>query len=420
MHGRKSIPGEERMAAEVSCERQKDSIWTKSFIILFVLNFLMAMSQFMMNTLVPKYAYYLGCEASVVGLVTSTFAVTALAIRPIAGPAMDYFKKSRLLTLAYGTITLAIFICGFAQDITMLVVARLIHGLGVSFAAPLNLALASNYLPNRKMASGLGIFYLGSVIATAVGPAAGLAFADVIGYNAIFFICAGLMLLCFLLSLLLKNQESNRKAHFSIKIRQIIATEVIRPTLVLLFLSLAYSSSYFIAIYGAALGVKGIGLYFTASAACMVVVRPVAGRIADKCGVGRTVIPGLMIFGCSLVLLSFCRSLPMFLAAGALTALGYGFSQPIIQTLNMLLVSKERRGAAGNTNYMGIDLGILVGPTIAGLIVSTIKSHTGDEILGFSVMYRVMVIPVAIAITIYAFCRKRLYEKIKEKQDETD
>lgn len=40
----------------------------------------MAMSQFVMNTLVPKYAYYLGGEASVVGLVTSTFALTALAI----------------------------------------------------------------------------------------------------------------------------------------------------------------------------------------------------------------------------------------------------------------------------------------------------------------------------------------------------
>lgn len=68
------------MAAEVSCEGQKDRIWTKSFIILFVLNFLMAMSQFVMNTLVPKYAYYLGGEASVAGLVTSTFALTALAI----------------------------------------------------------------------------------------------------------------------------------------------------------------------------------------------------------------------------------------------------------------------------------------------------------------------------------------------------
>lgn len=403
------------MAAEASCE-EKHKIWTKSFVILFGLNFFMGMSQFMMNTLVPKYAYFLGCEASVVGLVTSTFALTALAIRPLAGPTMDYINKNRLLTIAYGTITLAIVICGFSRDVTMLVAARLIHGLGVAFAAPLCLALASNLLPDRKIASGLGVFYLGSVIAAAIGPASGLWLADLIGYNAVFFICSGIMFLSFLLSLLLKNEKNSCPAHFSITLRQIVAPEVIRSALVLFFMSLAHSSSSFIAIYGAALGVKEIGLYFTASAVVMLVVRPLAGRIADRYGVGKTVIPGLVIFACSLALLSFCRSLPMFLAAGALSALGYGFSQPIIQTLNMQLVPRERRGVAGNTNYMGIDLGILAGPTLAGFVVSSVKSGTGDEILGFSWMYRVMIIPVLLAVAVFAFCRKRLYEKIKEIQ----
>lgn len=407
------------MVAEAAGEG-KERIWTKSFAILFVLNFLMSMSQFMMNTLVPKYAYSLGCEASVVGIVASTFAVTALAIRPLAGPAMDYFHKNRLLTIAYAVITLAIVICGFAHDITTLIVARLIHGLGVAFAVPLCLALASNLLPNRKIASGLGVFYLGSVIATAVGPAAGLGLADLIGYNPTFFICTGLVFLCFLLSLLLKNQHHISKVPFRITVKQIIAPEIIWSAIVLFFISLAYSSSYFIAIYGELLGVDKIGLYFTASAVCMVVVRPVAGRIADRYGIGRTVMPGLIIFSCSLAFLSFCRSLPMFVAAGILTALGYGFSQPIIQTLNMLLVSKERRGVAGNTNYMGIDLGILVGPTLGGLVISMVESHSGDDILGYSVMYRIMIIPVVIALIIYAFCKKKMHAKIKVMRNEAD
>ena len=53
-----------------------NSIWTKDFINIFILNFVMSMGQFMMNTLIPKYAYHLGAVATVVGVVTGIFAVT--------------------------------------------------------------------------------------------------------------------------------------------------------------------------------------------------------------------------------------------------------------------------------------------------------------------------------------------------------
>ena len=72
---------------------KSSSIWTPTFISIFIVNFALNMGQFMMNTLIPKYADHLGATASIVGLVSSMFAVTALAIRPLAGPAFDFFSK---------------------------------------------------------------------------------------------------------------------------------------------------------------------------------------------------------------------------------------------------------------------------------------------------------------------------------------
>jgi MFS family permease len=410
--------------AAVNSAAVKEKIWSKAFVNIFIVSFVMSMGQFMMNTLIPKYVYALGGAVTVVGMVTGVFAVTALGIRPIAGPAMDYFKKSRLLSVAFGAITIAFVCYGFSHNIAMLIAARLIHGIGIGLAAPLSLALASNTLPNAKMASGLGIFSLGSAIATAIGPTLGLKLSVTIGYNNTFFICAAVMASCLVLSLFLKAEAPAKTRHFVVRINQVITPEVILPTLVVFFQIIAFSGiNSFIAIYGGLCGVEDIGLYFTANALCLIFIRPLSGRIADKYGLDKTIIPGLLIFICALMVISISRTLPMFMLSGVICAVGYGISEPVLQSMNMQLVPKERRGAAGNTNFMGIDVGFLIGPTIAGAIISAVQTSTGSQVQGIAVMYRVMALPVVVSIIIFAVSRKKLLANIKalkEAQEAAD
>ncbi len=401
--------------------KEKESIWSRAFISIFIVNFVMNMGQFMMNTLIPKYAYQLGGTATITGVVAGAFAVTALGIRPVAGPAMDFFRKNRLLSISVGIIALTFIFYGFARNITVLIIARLMHGIGIGISAPLSLAIASNTLPNSKLASGLGIFSLGSAIATAFGPTIGLKLAGLLGYNNTFFICAILMASSFALTFMLKSDTPASNGRFRISFRQIVTPEVLLPTLVMFFQIIAFSGiNSFMAIFGDLCKVEDIGLFFTANALCLIFVRPISGRIADRYGIDKTVIPGYIVFIIALVLISFSRTLPMFILAGAVTAIGYGISEPIMQAINMQLVPKERRGAAGNTNYMGIDLGFLIGPTIAGTIISTVEKSTGSEIQGIAVMYRVMTIPVIVAALIFARNRKKLREKIKAVREQQE
>lgn len=374
------------------------------------------MTQFMMNSLIPKYTEHLGATAVIVGMVSSMFAFTALGVRPIVGPATGYFKKHRLLAVSVGFIILAFVCYGVADSIPMIVAGRLLHGIGMGFLAPVSLALASDALPDDKIASGIGIFSLGQAAATAIGPSVGLALVDAFGYHTAFFTGAALMVIVLVLTQRLKSEEPRREGRFRISVRNIFATEVWIPTLMMFFLGGAYSCiGAFILIFGLASGVDRIGLFFTAYAVCLVVSRPLVGKVSDRFGLDKAMIPGIVIYALSFVVISFSHSLPMFLIAGVISAFGYGVCHPTLQTLCMKLVTKERRGVAGNTSYIGMDVGFLLMPTLAGSVVTAVQHHGGSLLEGYSLMFRVMTIPIFIALVIYLMKRTELMVKLGER-----
>ena len=184
--------------------------------------------------------------------------------------------------------------------------------------------------------------------------------------------------------------------------RTFIAPEAIVPAVVIFFLSGAYSGvNAFVVLYGDSLNIAQIGLFFTSYAVCLVVSRPIAGRIADRYGLSTVIIPGMVIFGAAFAVLSYARSLTGFLVAGAISAFGYGVCQPAIQTLSLTSVDKSRRTVAGNTNYIGVDLGYLIMPVLAGWVVTTAGNSGASLANSYSLMYRVLMIPVAIGLVIY-------------------
>jgi len=74
-------------------------------------------------------------------------------------------------------------------------------------------------------------------------------------------------------------------------------------------------------------------------------------------------------------------------------AVGSGSSQPSLQAMCMQTETPIRRGVAGNTLYIGFDLGLFLGPIIGGAV----RNQTN-----FAVMYRTSSIAIVIAIIAFA------------------
>src|SRR3954451_18179517 len=87
------------------------------------------LDQTMLATGLPVIAGDLG-NISDVSWVVSAYVVVAAAATPLWGKLGDRVGRKRMLEIALAVFVLASALCGAAQDITQLIVLRLVQGLG--------------------------------------------------------------------------------------------------------------------------------------------------------------------------------------------------------------------------------------------------------------------------------------------------
>ncbi|MCU6733321.1 MFS transporter [Diplocloster agilis] len=380
-------------------EKGRQKIWNPLFTTIFIANACMNLSQQMMNSLVSKYADYLGAAATVVGIVASIYSVTALIFKIISGPVIDTYNRRFILSGTMLIMAVSFFGYGIAGNVPALIGLRLLQGVGQAFTSTCCLALAADTLPKEKFGSGIGVFSMAQAASQAIGPTIALGLIGVCGYQATFMIGSGIMVFAAFLATRVKVPYQKAKK-LKISVKSIVAKEAIMPAFIIFLMSLTYFVvNSFLIVYAGKIGVANIGYYFTVFAGTMLITRPMIGKLTDRYGLVKIVVPSLICFAASFLIISYSRSLPMFLLAAFVAAFGYGASQPAIQALSLKCVPKERRGAGSSTNFIGTDLGSLLGPILAGAVA---------DLLGYEVMWRVMILPVVFALVIVLFSRKRI------------
>lgn len=391
-------------------EKVPDKIWNASFISVFIANMLMFMGQQMMNTLVAKYANHLGAAPIIVGLVTSAFAYTALIFKIFAAPAIDTFNKRYILVCAMLVMAASYAGYSFSGSIPVLLASRLLQGAGQAFSATCCLALATDTLPPDRLGTGISYFSLAQVICQSIGPTIGLSLSRTIGYHYTFMIGAVTMCLAAVAASRIRNKHIKTVKRYSISLDSIIAKEAILPAVLMFLLCMVYYNiTTFLVIYAEERGCGvHIGYFFTVYAVTLLVTRPVIGRFGDKHGLVKIFIPAMFFFALAFLLISFATNIWMFLLAAFVSAFGYGACQPSVQTLCMKCVPKEKRGAGSSTNYIGQDLGNLVGPLIAGSLAGR---------FGYAAMWRIMIIPVALALLIVLVFRNSIHSAGQAKEE---
>ncbi len=382
---------------------ERESIWSFPFIALMTTNFFQSMAAFMTSTTLPVYIDRFGASASIVGIVVSAFAVTALLIRPFAGPAFDSFSKKRLLLVSQSIICLSLFLYGLADSIPFLFCVRLLHGVGIGCSGPLAMSLVSEFLPIGKMASGISIYALAQSFAQVIGPAVGLWLVEAVGFSPAYFLSSALLLVAMAGVFLLKEPDRERLP-YRFKLNRMFAREAASKALVLSLLAISFAcmTSYLV-LYGNLLGIEGIGIYFTVYALCLIATRPLFGKLADRYGAERVLLVGVACFATSYILLSSTRGFAQLMLVAVIGSAGFGASAPLIQSLSLSSVPPERRGAASNTTFTGLDLGMLIGPVVGGNVIEALAANTGSLVEAYSLMWLVMLAPLAIATCVIVF-----------------
>lgn len=381
---------------------KKASIWSAAFITLIVANLFQYMGQMMSFALVPLFAYDMGASAGMVGIITGAFAITALAARPFAGPAIDSFSRKWLFVFAMCLYVVAMFGYSIVNSIPGLFGMRLIHGLAMALSGPLGLTLAVQMLPVERISSGVGFYTLAQVLGQALGPAFGIWLSTTFDYATAFRFCFVCVAIAVVLLVFMKVPNEPERKPYKLSLNRMFCKEAVMPTVLLFLLSMAYCSvSSFVVIYANLQGVENIGMYFTVYAVCLLGTRPIMGNLADRNGIKVVLLPCLVLYAISFALLFFANNLPLFLASAVSAACGYGAASPLLQALAMKLAPRDAQGSASNTNYTGLDAANLAGPAFSGVVIEGLQAATGNEVVAYANMWLVMIIPLIVAFAVY-------------------
>jgi len=118
--------------------------------------------------------------------ILSSYLISGAVATPIAGKLSDIYGRKKMVTTIMMIYIFGISLGGFSPDITFLVIARVIQGIGISMF-PIAFGIIRDQLPEHKLAIGVGIFSSMFAAGSVVGLALGANIIENFGWRTTFF-----------------------------------------------------------------------------------------------------------------------------------------------------------------------------------------------------------------------------------------
>lgn len=373
-----------------------------TFYLAFLANFLFFSSMHLLITPLPLYIEELGGGPQEVGLAMGSFAITAIITRPYMGHLVDTWGRKPTLLVGAVMFILGPLSYTLAHSVSLLLLARMFHGIVIAAFTTAYYALIADVTPPSRWGEALGV--------AGVAPSASLILASPLGTSLtgrvsfpLIFVCAALTaLFCLIISLLLREPESERAGPETAHTQQPGLREVVRlrgvlaPSLATLTLGLTYAATYsFLPLFGRGREVGNVGFFFTASGTVTIGGRFLFGRLSDKAGRVPVVLPMFTVLAISMATLSFTYGLPMLLAVACAHGVGYGGARVGLDTLVVDSAPRRARGAALGLLYNCFDVGIGAGSVIIGMLVAFTGYGNMYILLGLVCLFTMVVFGAA-------------------------
>lgn len=351
-----------------------ERLWTKSFILLTLCNLLLFTGLQMTLSTLPAYAEEsLGASSVQVSLVTSLFALSAIASRLFSAKAMEKGGRNLLIFLGLSISLAAVIGYYWAGTIAALLGMRILFGIGFGMASTAFPTMASDVIPIRRMGEGMGYFGLSTSLAMSAGPLLGLTLLQGPGFGSLLiFTGAALVLILplgYRLTAVLPVHHKEPAMAQASEIKGGAFRRLFIPCLLNFLLSVSYGGLLgFLALYGKEAHLEHIAYFFLFNAVAIVLIRPFSGKIYDRFGPAALLIPGSLFIVGGLLLLSYATSTAALFPAAICYGIGFGSMQPALQTWMIQSVDVRQRGMANGMFFNSLDLGVAIGTMLLGSV----------------------------------------------------
>jgi len=378
----------------------KQSLWTRSFIVIWLINFLMAVVFLLLMIVMTKIATdRFGTSPAVAGISASIFVVGAFVTRPFLGKRIHDFGQTKILYV--GVVLSLVFTVAYfvVNSVALLLLVRFLHGAAHGTAALAIGTIVAGAVPREQYGEGIGYFTLGQTLSTAIGPFVGLLLLQHGGFDPIIITCSVTSAIVVLLMPFLKVKDLHLTAEQSAETRGFKLANYIEPrampiSLAVMVSFIAYSSvSSFLALYTEKIGLTtAAGAFFIVFAIVIFITRPPIGRRFDQRGENSVMYAAMLIFAVSLAILAVAYHAAVLLLAAAVMGLGFGAIAACGRALTVKVTPLYRMGQATSTFYIFADTGLGLGPLVCGLLI---------PLTGYRGMYGVMAAVAALSLVPY-------------------
>ncbi|MBX4228358.1 MFS transporter, partial [Enterococcus lactis] len=238
-------------------------------------------------------------------------------------------------------------------------------------------AIVTAYIPASKKGEGINYYGLSTSLAAAVGPFLGMILLNMTDFRFIIWFSIVLVFFVTIACLVfpVKNiplSEEQKTSLRSWNINSFIEKKALFITGIAFLMGLSYSSVLsFLSSYTKVIHLVAAGsFFFVVYALVITFTRPLTGRIFDVKGEQYVMYPSYLFLTAGLFLLSVTTNSVTLLISGALVGLGYGTFMSNGQAVCLKIVKEHRISIALSTYFIGLDLGLGVGPYLMGMLKS--------------------------------------------------
>lgn len=347
----------------------------KRIYVIFGITFIAVMGVASLAPAFPKIAKTLDLTEAQVGWLISFFTFPGIFLAPVAGILADRFGRKTVLVPSLFLFAIAGYACFFTHDFKLLLLFRLLQGVGAAPLGSLNVTLIGDFFKGKDRPAAMGYNASALSLFTATYPLVGGMLAGIAWYYPfllpILAIPIGLVVIFGI-----KEPEIQQNPNFFAYLKSAGKSILKKEVLGLFTLSVIT----FIILYGAFLtyipflldakfGLKPqqIGLFITISSVATAITATQVGKLTNKYGSANLLKVAFSLYFIVMMVIPFVNNLYLY----AIPVLIFGTAQalniPSLQTLLSNLAPDNQRAIFMSTNGMVLRLGQTIGPPVIGL-----------------------------------------------------
>ncbi|WP_106396970.1 MFS transporter [Actinocorallia populi] len=160
--------------------------WT--LVVVAISGFMVTLDNTVTNIALPTLEKYFGTSLQAVTWVVTSYILIFSCLMIAGGRLVDVYGCRRIYTIGMAAFTLASLGAGLSQELSHLILFRVLQGAGAALALPATLVMVLNKRTDKQKSIGNLVFILTGTVASALGPTLGGLITEAFSWHWIFLI----------------------------------------------------------------------------------------------------------------------------------------------------------------------------------------------------------------------------------------